>query len=248
MYEEISSRLLSKEACENNNYCKQEFNEYWKCQEIDDNERCVCIMTDENDSVCGVNGKTYRNPSGPNCLGVEVAYNGYCIISPTLPDEGKECAKNSDCKKGYYCREKEVCKGEGCILTSNCVLKRGCEDGVCDYETESPETCPQDCKETLGQKTCNEVNTKIIRELRKIKSCNVNSDCVRPGNLALNVSIMALCCQTDIINKNADISNLRELVKEYKRYYCSGIVDCFCPNTKDQEIVCINNQCNFKFH
>ena len=259
-YEETSSGLLSKEICENDNSCKQEFNEYWKCQKIDNNERCVCIITDEQKPVCGIDDRTYRNPSEPNCLGVEIAYSGDCIISPILPNEGKECAKDSDCEKGYYCREKEICKDESCTITSKCnlrasctitskcILRAGCNDGVCDYETESPETCPQDCKESLDKKICNEVNTKIIEEIRKIKSCNTNSDCFRPGNLRLDGGAPALCCSIDSINKNADTSTMVTLNKKYKADCSSNFsVDCACVDTRNLEIACINNQCGVKW-
>lgn len=97
-YEKTSEGYLSKETCGNNDYCKKEFNEYWECQIINKGERCICVINDEKNFVCGKDGKTYRNPSELNCLGVEIGYYGGC----------KKASQNSESR----C---EKC-GNGCVV------------------------------------------------------------------------------------------------------------------------------------
>ena len=131
-YEKTSSGLLSISLCENNNFCRQEFNEYWKCQSVDNNERCICILTDENNPVCGVDERNYRNPSEANCLGVEIAYSGNCIITENKINDRDECTKDSDCPAGQICESETVCtscldKNGNPIDNCECVNRKICK-------------------------------------------------------------------------------------------------------------------------
>ena len=244
-YEETSSGLLSKEVCENNNLCRQEFNEYWKCQEIDNNEKCVCIINDEQQPVCGVDGKTYRNPSEPNCLGVEIKYNGECKKNFQI-GEGKECASNKDCPKGYYCKEETDCTNSippNCVTISNCILRAGCNDGTCNYDSgESPENCPQDCTVTIKQKECSEINEKIFSELNMINYCITADDC-KFGVSDLRFSLGGVACCGVYYNKGEDLSFLRQLDSEAVEKGCIEIRDCSCQDIREKQIKCVNNKC-----
>ena len=55
----------------------------------------------EDDFVCGCDGKTYAYPCLAHAESVNVASQGPC----PLPDGGGSCALNSDCGTGLYCKK-----------------------------------------------------------------------------------------------------------------------------------------------
>lgn len=176
-YEETSGGLLSKKFCGNNDFCEQEFNENWKCQKIDNNERCVCIITDENNRVCGIDGRTYRNPSEANCLGIDIDYEGDCngdclctaLYDPVCGADGKTYSNicYANCAKVTFVHKGECALNFLCVKCINeCVLVDSFSDRPkCPGPTEN-----FNC-ELIGEKC-----KKIQFAEQEFKTCKNNQE------------------------------------------------------------------------
>ena len=104
--------------------------------------RTTGYCQNEDDLVCGCDGKTYPYPCVAHAQAVNVASHGAC----PLPDSGGSCASTSECGAGLYCKKATcaaatgVCTGKPDFLACYAELTKS-DGGVsvcgCDHITYS---------------------------------------------------------------------------------------------------------------
>jgi len=255
-YDKNVDGLIGKEICGGGDVqCQREFNSYWYCSDVLD--KCLCAVNERLSPVCGVDGKDYSNPSEANCAGVEVAYGGVC------GSEGKICIKCGDSCISVNPNEIPGCgqlEGFECkVINRECtkVSSGGsfCGNGVCEDVVclaigcplaETPSNCPQDCK---SGDTCIDLRNKINIELQKVIACSSDDECTDENIDGFAGNSAVFCCGK-IYNKNADLSTLISLDKEYGKgqgeISCLRVA-CTCLDPTGAQVKCVNNKCGLVY-
>lgn len=220
-YEEVEEGFVSKELCNNDSYCKEKFNGNWECTIKDREERCICLITDEDNKVCGKDGKTYRNPSETSCLGVEIDYNGECkkVIEQEPIENGKKCNRDSDCPQGS--RIDQICVRGECLPTHAIIPTVECE----------------------------ELRAKFVKENLKINYCSSDDECAFSGSIAPDINCCGIYYNKNsdtsvLVSLNQKYRN--DCLDCPQGSIICGKAVCTCPDVTNLQLKCINNKCGHK--
>ena len=85
---------------------------------------------------------------------------------------------------------------------------------------------------------CDALRTQVNTLVEEANYCNTDSDC------SISTEVVKFCGCWSLINKNADLSKIKEGSEKYDTLNCPRLLCAQCPIApQEQNIKCENNKC-----